>query len=108
MREAEVQNQIRLALDPYAVMFRVNSGKVRMSDGRYFDTGVPNGYSDLSGFRKSDGKAVFIEVKNEKGRLRESQKQFLKVMSQYDVLAGVARSPEEAIEIVEGKNVESI
>ena len=104
MREAEVQNQIRLALDPYAVMFRVNSGKVRMSDGRYFDTGVPNGYSDLSGFRKSDGKAVFIEVKNEKGRLRESQKQFLKVMSQYDVLAGVARSPEEAIKIVEGKN----
>lgn len=104
MRESEVQNQIRLALDPYAVMFRVNSGKVRMSDGRYFDTGVPNGYSDLSGFRKSDGKAVFIEVKNEKGRLRESQKQFLKVMSQYDVLAGVARSPEEAIKIVEGQN----
>ena len=108
MREAEVQNQIRLALDPYAVIFRVNSGKVRMSDGRYFDTGVPNGYSDLSGFRKSDGKAVFIEVKNEKGRLRESQKQFLKVMSQYDVLAGVARSPEDAIKIVEGKNDESL
>src|SRR5699024_2124593 len=104
MREAEVQNQIRLALDPYAVIFRVNSGKVRMSDGRYFDTGVPNGYSDLSGFRKSDGKAVCIEVKNEKGRLRESQKQFLKVKSQYDVLAGVARSPEDAIRIVEGKN----
>ena len=74
MKEADIQNRIRFALNDYAVMFRVNSGKVRMADGRYFDTGVPNGYSDLSGFRKADGKAIFIEVKNEKGQLRESQK----------------------------------
>ena len=81
-------------------MFRVNSGKVRMADGRYFDTGVPNGFSDLCGFRKSDGKAIFIEVKNEKGRLRDSQKQFLETVKKYDVIAGVCRSAEEAIELV--------
>ena len=46
MRESDIQNAIRLALNPYAVIFRVNSGKVRMKDGRYFDTGVPNGFSD--------------------------------------------------------------
>ena len=73
-----------------------------MQDGRYFDTGVPNGYSDLSGFRKSDGKAIFIEVKNEKGRLRDEQKKFLETISKYDVIAGVARSPEEALEIIKG------
>ena len=100
MREADIQNAIRLALNPYAVIFRVNSGKVRMRDGRYFDTGVPNGYSDLSGFRKSDGKAIFLEVKTEKGRLRESQKHFINMMQQYPVICGVARSPEEAVKIV--------
>ena len=101
MRESDIQNAIRLALNPYAVIFRVNSGKVRMRDGRYFDTGVPNGYTDLSGFRKSDGKAIFIEVKTEKGRLRDSQVRFLEQMNKYDVIAAVARSPEEAIKIVQ-------
>ena len=99
-READIQNQIRIALNPYAVIFRVNSGRVRMHDGRFFDTGVPNGYSDLSGFGKSDGKAIFIEVKNEKGKLRDVQKSFLETISQYDVIAGVARSAEEAVALV--------
>lgn len=103
MREADVQNKIRIALNEHAVIFRVNSGKVRMADGRYFDTGVPNGYSDLSGFRKSDGKAIFIEVKNEKGRLRDVQEQFLKTIQQYDVIAGVCRNADEAVRLVTGK-----
>lgn len=100
MREADIQNSIRLALNPHAIIFRVNSGKVRMTDGRYFDTGVPNGFPDLCGFRKSDGKMIFLEIKNETGRLREEQKKFLEVVSQYDVISGVARSAEEAIRIV--------
>lgn len=41
MKEADIQNSIRLALNPYAIIFRINSGKVKMMDGRYFDTGVP-------------------------------------------------------------------
>ena len=100
MKEADIQNKIRFALNEHAVMFRVNSGKVRMADGRYFDTGVPNGFSDLCGFRKSDGKMIFIEVKNEKGKLRDVQKQFLETVQQYDVVAGVCRSAEEAVELV--------
>ncbi|MBT2600903.1 MULTISPECIES: VRR-NUC domain-containing protein [unclassified Oceanobacillus] len=100
MKEIDIQNSIRLALNPYAVIFRNNVGRVRMADGRFFDTGLPKGYSDLSGFRKSDGKMVFIEVKNENGRLRNDQKHFLNEMSKYPVIAGVARSPEEAINLV--------
>ena len=99
-READIQNAIRLALNPHAVIFRVNSGKVRMQDGRYFDTGVPPGFPDLCGFRKSDGKMIFIEVKNETGRLRDEQKKFIEIVSQYDVIAGIARSAEEAVAIV--------
>lgn len=100
MKEIDIQNSIRLALNPYAICFRNNVGRVRMADGRYFDTGLPKGYSDLSGFRKSDGKMFFIEVKNEKGRLREDQKHFLNEMSKYPVIVGVARSPEQAIKII--------
>ena len=99
-READIQNKIRIALAPHATIFRVNSGKVRMADGRYFDTGVPNGYSDLSGFRKKDGKAIFLEIKNEKGKLRPDQVKFLKKMQEYPVIAGVARNVEDALNLV--------
>ena len=104
MKEADIQNLIRLALNDYAVIFRVNSGKVRMSDGRFFDTGVPNGFPDLAGFRKSDGKMIFIEVKSAKGKLRDSQKKFIEVVSNYDVIVGVCRSPQEAIDLVVNSN----
>ena len=99
-KEINVQNNIRLALNPYAIVFRNNVGRVRMADGRFFDTGLPKGYSDLSGFRKSDGRMFFIEVKNEKGRLRKEQEHFLNEMSKYPVITGVARSPEEAIALI--------
>lgn len=100
MRESDIQNSIRLALNPYAVIFRGNVGKVRLPDGRWFDTGLPKGFSDLFGFRKSDGKMIFIEVKTPKGRLREKQEHFLKTMQQYPVICGVCRSAEEAIKLV--------
>lgn len=100
MREAEIQNSIRIALNPYAITFRTNVGKVRMADGRYFDTGLPKGYPDLCGFRKSDGKMIFLEIKNGKGKLRKEQEHFLNTMSSYPVIAGVARSVDEAIKIV--------
>lgn len=100
MREADIQNSIRLALNPYAIIFRGNVGKVRLPDGRYFDTGLPKGFSDLFGFRKSDGKMIFLEIKTDKGRLRKEQEHFLNTMQQYPVICGVARSDEEAIRIV--------
>lgn len=100
MKEADIQNLIRLALNDYAVIFRVNSGKVRMADGRFFDTGVPNGFSDLVGYRKEDGKMIFIEVKNEKGKVSEVQQKFLDTVKQYPVIAGVCRSASEAVELV--------
>lgn len=103
MKESDIQNSIRLALNPYAVIFRNNVGTVRTADGRYFNTGLPRGYSDLSGFRKKDGKMIFLEIKTEKGKLRKDQEHFLNTMQQYPVISGVARSPEEAIKIVMGK-----
>ena len=100
MREADIQNLIRIELSKYAIVFRANVGKVRMADGRFFDTGLPKGFSDLFGLRKSDGKLFFLEVKDANGKLRKEQEHFLEQMSEYDVITGVAISAEEAIEIV--------
>ncbi|MEH7239875.1 MULTISPECIES: VRR-NUC domain-containing protein [Bacillus] len=95
-----MQNAIRLALNPYAIVFRANVGTFKTADGRTVSTGLPKGFSDLFGYRKSDGKMFFIEVKNEKGRLRPDQKHFIETMHKNGAIAGVARSPEDAIELI--------
>lgn len=100
MTEHDIQNEIRTAVSPYAVIFRINVGSGRTENGNYFTTGVPNGFSDLFGFRKSDGKAVFIEVKTTKGKPTAQQKHFLETMKKYGAVAGIARSAEEAIKII--------
>jgi hypothetical protein len=101
LREHAIQNAIRIAISPYVVIFRVNVGKVKTADGRYFDTGLPKGYSDLSGVRRSDGRAVFIEVKTPSGRVSPEQKNFIEQMKKCHALAGVARSVEDALKIIQ-------
>ena len=100
--ETALMNKIRVALSEYGVCFRANVGKVRMLDGRYFDTGLPKGFSDLFGVRKSDGKVFFIEVKTKNGRVRPEQEKFIERMKELNAIAGIARSVEDAIAIVEG------
>lgn len=93
-------NEIRLAIAPYCTIFRINVGKGYTKDGRYFETGVPAGFSDLFGVRKSDGKAVFIEVKTMYGRLSAKQELFLTVMKKAGAIADVCHSAEEAINLI--------
>ena len=100
--EHRIQNEIRLALADTCVIFRINVGKGYTPDGRYFDTGVPRGFSDLFGVRKADGRAVFIEVKTAKGRPTDQQKNFLETMRKNGAIAGVCRSSEEAVQLVKG------
>lgn len=116
IRESDIQNQIRLALSPQAVLFRTNAGDFWQGQQVYSKEfgqmvlihlrkveGLPKGYSDLSGVRKEDGRAVFLEVKAPGGRVRPEQQHFLKVMASYGALAGVARTIEEAKRIMEGR-----
>lgn len=99
--EIDIQNNIRRSLAQNGCfVYRGNVGKVKMIDGRWFDTGLPKGWPDLFGWRKSDGKMFLIEVKNEKGRLREDQVRFGDFLKTQPVLYGVARSVEDALEIV--------
>lgn len=100
--EHEIQNEILLALSKSgATVCRSNAGKVKTKDGRTIAL-FPKGWPDITGFRHSDGKMILIECKNQRGRLRDDQKQFDEFISQYPVLYGVARSSEDALEILKG------
>ena len=111
--ESYTQNEIRMALSKECVLFRTNAGEFYQGTRVYSKEfnqpvlinlkkidGLPKGYSDLSGVRKSDGKAVFIEVKKENGIVRPEQEHFIGTMQINNALAGVARSVEDAYGIV--------
>lgn len=97
-----IQDQIRLALSAHqCTVFRVNVGSVRLPDGRFFKTGVPSGHPDLYGFRWSDHQVFYIEVKTLTGRPRKDQIAFHERMTELGVIHGIARSPDDAIKIVD-------
>ncbi len=98
--EHKIQNEIRIALSPYCVIFRINVAKVRTPDGRFISSGVPVGFSDLFGVRKSDGRAIFIEVKTPKGKLTSQQMHFLEMMRNSGAVAGICRSVEDALNLI--------
>lgn len=101
--EHAIQNEIQVALSKHKCsVFRANVGKIRLPDGRFFSTGLPSGFPDLFGFRWTDGKIFFIEVKNAKGRLRPDQIVFHKMLQRHGIIHGVARSVEDALMIVDG------
>lgn len=62
------------------------------------------GFPDLAGFRRSDGKAVFIEIKTGTGRPTKEQLKFIENAKRSGCLAGIARSIEEAISIIKETN----
>lgn len=106
MTEIDIMHKIMLAVSSAGhKIFRVNVGAGWLSrtrgsaDARYFKTGVPPGYSDLSGCRGDNGRAIFIECKTATGRATQAQEQFILQMLLAGANAGIARNAEEALEI---------
>lgn len=110
-QETVLQNQIRLAISsPNVRMFRNNVGAYKNDDGRLVEYGLGKGSSDLVGFVVREitpdmvGKsvAVFtaIEIKTAKGRLSDTQQAFINMVRNKGGLAGVARSIEDAKEML--------
>lgn len=99
-KEMELLNAIRLKLQEKNVKtFRLNVGKVRMADGRYFDTGLPKGVSDLLAIRP-DGIACWIETKIKPNKPSVEQCNFILAMIEQGCAAGVAFTVEDALDIV--------
>lgn len=91
MTEHDLQNLIRLELTKLGwLTFRINVGKFKMADGRWFDTGVPKGFSDLIALK--DGRALFIEVKIPGGKVSKEQLNFIEQMKKRGFVAGVVYS----------------
>lgn len=100
MNEHSIQNSIRLKLSELGYcVFRANVGRFQTNDGRWFDTGLPRGFSDL--FAVKDGRIYFLEVKTETGRPSEEQLRFLAVMrDRYGCVAEIVRSVDDAVRAV--------
>lgn len=100
--ETKIQNEIILAINQRGHrLWRTNAGKAFSKTGAVIKL-MPQGFPDTVGFRKNDGKMIFIEVKTPTGKLSKSQKEFKAFIETQPVIYGIARSVDEAIAIVEG------
>lgn len=96
-----IQQQIQVAVSKNDChIFRANVGQIRLPDGTFFKTGLPKGYPDLHGFKHSNGKIFYLEIKNEKGRPRPEQIKFHEMLTKFNIIHGIARSPEQALMII--------
>lgn len=100
--EHQIQSAILVAVSKHqCTIFRSNVGKVKTADGRWFDTGLPKGHSDLYGFKWLNGKVFYLEIKNERGKPRPAQIQFHKMLTSHHIIHGIARSADDALKIVD-------
>jgi ribosomal protein L16/L10AE len=79
-------------------VFRANVGNVRMSDGRYFNTGLPKGFSDM--FAVKNGRAYFFETKVKPNKPTKEQLNFIDVMRKQGCTAGVIYSLQELEKLI--------
>lgn len=109
-QETILQNQIKryLIINNIAVVFRANVGKIKIDDKRYFSTGLPAGFTDLFGYRLKDGKMFFMEVKTDKGRLTDNQKKFIEEHKANNIIIGVVRSINDALELLGEQKLEGV
>ena len=67
--EHSIQKKIQVALSQHKCsVFRTNVGKVQTIDHRWFDTGLPQGFPDLMGFRWVDNQIFFINRNRKRSR----------------------------------------
>ena len=112
-KETTLQQEIRLALGqlPDLRMFRNQVGQLPdLRTGRPVQFGLAKGSSDLIGFKTIEvtsdmvGQklAVFtsIEVKSAKGKLTPMQLNWLSCVNKAGGITGVARSVQDAIQII--------
>ncbi len=111
--ETRISKEIMLALSGTCALFRSPAGMYWQ--GRLEGKKLTNlravrvlveGWPDLTGWRRSDGRMVLIEVKTPRGRVSHEQQRLIDLARSHGVLAGVARSVEDARRIVEDDNEE--
>jgi hypothetical protein len=122
MSESNIQKQIMLALSHAGVTaWRNNTaqawvgeavritatrqvllhpGDVVVRNARPLHAGLCAGSSDLIGLHHGSGKFVAVEVKSPTGRATTQQTNFIDHVRSHGGLAGIARSPGDALNII--------
>ena len=100
--EHNIQSEIMIEVSKdNCKVFRANVGKVRLPNGKFFQTGLPPGYPDLHGYKVSNGKMFYLEIKTATGRPRKDQIKFHNQLMSDHIIHGIARSPEDALKIID-------
>lgn len=114
--EQSIQNDIRLELgNGDTRLFRNNTGCLRNDRGRVVCFGLAKGSSDLIGWREIEiteemvGQkiAIFVAIEvKDKGRVTPEQRRFISCVKQAGGFAGVARSVDEAKQIIDYESLQ--
>lgn len=100
MREQAIQKRIMVALsEAGCIVWRNNTGVLKDARGIPVKFGLCPGSSDLIGI-DPEGRFLAVEVKQPKGKVTAKQQQFIEAVRAAGGVAGVARSVEDALEII--------
>ena len=109
MRERAIQNDILRAFGSkrWMRLWRANVLAARMGD-RFVRAGVP-GQADLTGIL-CDGKRLEIEIKSDRGRQTEDQRNFQRMIERFGGVYVLARSVEDVARALQraGYDVEAL
>jgi hypothetical protein len=103
VKETDIMRQIMLALsEAGCLVWRNNVGVLKNQAGIPIRFGLCVGSSDLIGVAPS-GQFLAIEVKAARGRATDDQLRFISAVQARGGIAGVARSPEDALLLLAAK-----
>jgi hypothetical protein len=100
VKESDLMRSIMLALfGAGCTVWRNNTGCLLDKRGVPVKFGLCVGSSDLIGISPS-GKFIAVEIKTTKGRATPEQMRFIEAVREKGGIAGIARSPEEAVALL--------
>lgn len=100
MREQDIQRLIMLSLsEAGCLIWRNNTGVLKNAAGIPIKFGLCVGSSDLIGLTPT-GQFLAVEIKTCKGRATPEQMRFIEAVRAHGGIAGIARSPAEALALL--------
>ena len=100
MKESDIQRLIMLALsEAGCLIWRNNTGVLKNAAGIPIKFGLCVGSSDLIGLTPT-GRFLAVEIKTCKGRATPEQLRFIEAVRSRGGVAGIARSPAEALALL--------
>lgn len=100
MKESDIQRLIMLALsEAGCLIFRNNCGVLKNAAGIPIRFGLAVGSSDLIGIAPG-GRFLAVEIKTPTGKATTEQMRFIEAVRARGGVAGIARSPAEALALL--------